>query len=160
MYIDSVLIDTIDSGYLYLDSENQTYNSEYNMDFDGYIYVFDGKYLGFLLQTQYPAGSPGYSLVTYANEKRVGNITSIDIAGQSFGENGSGMDGIDNIKFDGTSLEYWYLSCEETKKYVPKSDEGPNSIAVKQKLTFDGTKVEVKVLDEKKEVVGGGQGCK
>ena len=159
IYVDNNQIDKELTGYLYLDPETMDYDKDYNMDFDGYVYIFDGKYLGFLLTSTSPTGSSGYSLRLYNDGKQIGEAIVIDSAGQSMDYNGSRLDDIDNTTFDGNTLEYWFVSCEESEKYIPKNDEGPNAIAVKQSLTFNGTKANIKVLDEKREVTVGGQGC-
>lgn len=159
LYIDNELVDQIAAGSLYLEPDSTNDDPEYNMNFDGYIYIFSKKYLGLLFRTQYPAGSGGYSLALYNNQKRIGEPALIDVAGQSFGtNNGNGsLDGIENISFDGSSLKYWILACETPEGYDAETyDEGPNSVAAKVESTFDGTNFTTKYAGERKDVTGGG----
>ena len=129
LYIDNSLVDTINAGPT---TEESEIISEFN--FDGYVYIFDGKYLGFLMNYVSTGGS-GYQLNIYNDGTKVlDNPVTIDAAAQSFEENGSDLDGIDNIEFDGTTLKYWFLDCNN------------RTSAIRLGLTFDGTKTTIKVL--------------
>ena len=82
----------------------------------------------------------------YNDNSIVAKDISIDAEGQSFGINGSGMDKIENLEFDGTTLKYWYLSCNDRE----------TETALKLGLTFDGTDYKINVLDKMSGITGGG----
>lgn len=139
LYIDNSLVDTINAGPT---TEESAIISEFN--FDGYVYIFDGKYLGFLMNYVSTGGS-GYQLNIYNDGTKVlDNPVTIDAAAQSFEENGSDLDGIDNIEFDGTTLKYWFLDCNN------------RTSVIRLGLTFDGTKTTIKVLETRNNIEGGG----
>ncbi len=145
LYIDNNLADTLEGGTLITNDINNYTLGE----FDGYIYIFDGKYLGFLREMLLPVGSAGYKLSIYNDGKKaLTKDVDVDFAGQSFGESGTNLDGIDNIGFDGTTLKYWFLGCDNHNK------------AFKLGLTFNGEKTNITVLETKDNVEGGGaSGC-
>ena len=144
LYIDNKLVDTIDAISFYSEGEPQ-YKNDRDMNFDGYIYIFDGKYLGFVYGVSHDL-TLGHDLRLYNDSRLVYKDISVDAEGQSFGINGSEMDKIKNLEFDGTTLKYWYLSCDDIE----------SEIALKLGLTFDGANYKINVLDKMTGVTGGG----
>ena len=144
LYIDNKLVDTIDAIVFYSEGEPQ-YKNDRDMNFDGYIYVFEGKYLGFVYGVSHDL-TLGHDLRLYNDGSIVAKDISVDAEGQSFGINGSEMDKINNLEFDGTTLKYWYLSC----------DDRETETALKLGLTFDGANYKINVLDKMTGVTGGG----
>ena len=58
------------------------------------------------------------------------------------------------MKFDGTVLKYWWLSCDKLEE--SENDESATDIAVQLALTFDGNEVSIKSTDKKENVTAGG----
>ena len=166
LYVDGQRIDKINSGNIYVDPETNKPDDGYNSNFDGFIYIFNDKYLGFLFETTAPAGSPGYVLNLYDENKKIDTKISNDgydqtdngvvikVHGQGFGKNDSDFSDISNLKFDGTVLKYWWLSCDKLEE--SENDESATDIAVQLALTFDGNEVSIKSTDKKENVTAGG----
>lgn len=141
VYEDDTLIDSVKKGfYPVAEDESLSMNS---INFDGYIYIFNKKYLGFLYRYGGNSGSWGYDLNLYSNGKLVKNVV-IDQDANNFGKNGSRLDGIENIKFDGNKMNFWTLVCNKYNK------------AVNVDLTFDGKEISVKSTGSMKKVLSGG----
>ena len=143
IYEDDTLIDTIKvTGGSWGGTSNTSASAD-EVDFDGYIYVFNKKYLGILYSTV----KGGYDLTLYNDSKRVDEV-NVDVSGQGFSnKKGTVSDGLNNIKFDGSTLSYWFMDCKSYNK------------AVNLKLSFDGEKAKITSGAKEKATGGGSAGC-
>ena len=164
LYIDNNLINTWNgfvlnqASYSFPNDKVQLL-SDYDLNFDGYIYVFNEKYLG-ILYGYSDWGTKGYRLNLYnengllsnplqTSQDSLNDSIIIDESGQQISsDKNSPLDGIDNINFDGNTLKYWFLPCD--------SFNSVNHLG----LTFNGSQVTINVLETKDNVSSGGSaGC-
>lgn len=124
LYIDNKLVDTLDGGTTEL-QKNQDPN---NVEFDGKIYIFNGKYLGFLRSEVTLLESKGYNLTIYNNDKKINDDVTIKVAGQSLYNKEKEINVIEELDFDGETLYYYQGDCDLQK-------------IVLYSLTTDGNKI-------------------
>lgn len=113
LYIDNKLIDTLEGGTL-VTNDKEDLNSKYN----GKLYVFQGKYLGFLRESNYPEGNSGYILTLYNNSEKIGNEQVIKISGQQlcYDKNcDKEINVIEDAEFDGNSYKFYQGDCDSGK---------------------------------------------
>ena len=81
-----------------------------NWDFDGFVYVFDSKYLAFVLPNY--DGRRGYDATFINSQGKLIKKINVELAWTSFGtDSNSDLDSISNLEFDGHMLKVWDLNC-------------------------------------------------
>ena len=156
VYIDNVIVETLNGGQFYDWGENKVATDWIN-NLDGYIYVIDEKYLG--LVYRYEGAKPSWFLKFYNDTKPFGSENDILVAsyGGSLAVDGKTLTDLDALEFDGTSIKYWSQYCGNEIK--PKSSNGEEIYVVAQQhsLTFDGNNISNVVNKTVKNAIGGGQ---
>lgn len=113
LYIDNKLIDTLEGGTL-VTNDKEDLNSKYN----GKLFVFQGKYLGFLRESNSPEGSSGYILTLYNNSEKIGSEQVIKISGQQlcYDKNcNKEINIVEDAEFDGKSYKFYQGDCDSGK---------------------------------------------
>ena len=137
---------TIDGGWYYT---NLVPESNKNWNFDGYIYVFDYKNLGFVLP-KYDVEKLGYNVTVLTSNGQLINtiIAELSYTGITT-ENSEDLDSITSMKFDGHTMKIWDLDCEDFSK------------ARQIGITIENNKLKFRELKRISNVISGGQGgCK
>ena len=150
VYIDDKLIDTVDAGEFYNWGDEKP--NDWIKEFEGYIYVIDSKYLGIVYP--YEGFKRNWSLKFYNGEIPYNNEEPIMVTrnGGSLVADGETLSDLSNLEFDGISIRYWSEYCDNDIK----PEKGHNMVAQKHSLTFNGSNIDDKVVQTRKDVEQGG----
>ena len=115
IYIDDVLIDTLDGGTIY-DSYDKA-----GIDFDGYLYIVDNKYLAivtpFVVDKQI-----NYVVNYYYSANKLGKGIDLINGEQTICEDNCDdkdsviLNSLESLDFNGKVLKYWKILCEGRNK--------------------------------------------
>ena len=124
-------------------------NSDPRYDFNGFLYVFDDKYLGFLKQSG--MWLRGYSLDLFNDEELVEKDIVIKVSeqGLSTKDEKEVLNDLEHITFNGNALTFYRQDCS-------KNSSSENTYIEKVELTFDGIKSNIKALET---IEGSGSGA-
>ena len=113
LYIDDKLVDTIDGGATYESNKN------IDMDFDGYIYIGESKYL--IIVTPFMVDKQtNYVVNYYENQTKLGK--GIDIINgeqticKGLCKDEEILNDLEALEFDGKVLKYWKAFCTQKEK--------------------------------------------
>lgn len=113
LYIDNKLIDTLEGGTIVTNETNDIASQ-----FNAKIYIFDGKYLGFLREISELEGGSGYALTLYNNNNKIDKEQIIKITGQSLcydNECNKEINVVEDSEFDGNSYKFYQGDCDSKK---------------------------------------------
>lgn len=125
LYVDSKKIDTLEGSTIITSKDEQIKD----IDINGNIYVFSGKYLAFLREIK--STNEGYRITFYNNNTRIDNevILKHEEEELCYDKNcNKKIDVLNNLKFDGTQLEYYQKDCENEKVALYSLEINENSI--------------------------------
>ena len=139
VYLDDKVIDTLDGGTMYEE------NKKFTINFDGFIYVVDNKYLAIV--TPFVVDKYTNYVVNYYNDiSKLGK--SIDliygeqtICKKNCSDESNILNNLDSLEFDGTTLKYYKLLCENHSKQVLQIG-----------IITDGKEVTTKYLDTNSDI--------
>lgn len=140
IYVDEVLLDTIDAG---------SYEEKKDFTEDIAVYVIDSKYLAVLTPRTSEITTAGYALTFYNNGKRVSDEVMIRQHGMTLCSDADCNDVIndsEDLEFDGTTFKFWGQDCSQMKN-------------VKYGVTFNGTTINKNVIETANNAYGSGASC-
>ena len=109
VYLDDKLIDTIDGGVSY------EVKKDMDIDFDGYIYVVENKYIAIVLPFVVESNL-NYTVYYYDNGNKIDKGIDLINGGQKITLKDDSLNDLDAIEFDGKSLNYYKAFCPGKSK--------------------------------------------
>ena len=140
VYLDNELIHTIDGG---VDNRTQADNSSLNIN--GFVYIFDNTNFALVLPS-YSGEKLDRVAHFFANNKYIRSLI-VASAWTSFSYKDKDLDSVSNLEFDGHTLKYWDLKCDNL------------TVAIQRGITIVNEKVNISDITTVSGVQSGGQAC-
>ena len=109
IYLDDKLMDTIDGGVSY------EVKNDLGIDFDGYIYVVENKYIAVVLPFVVESNI-NYTVYYYNNGSKIDKGIDLINGSQKIYSKGDRLNDLDALEFDGKSLKYFKSFCSGKEK--------------------------------------------